>query len=895
MVTGPDGDPAPAELVATLYDRSLDALSMQGWWSALTGYRKATASDSSTFHNEYTTTRPLHGEWRQPRALPLSLAPSFLEKIRWYSGQPHIVSRGIWSSERSIKSLSGHPLEKKADEIETTQSLDQVPIRRDLRETAFFMPHLKTDDQGRIEIKFVMPEAITGWRFLGFAHDKTLRSGSLSGMAITAKDLVVKPNPPRILRSGDILGFPVRVINNSARVQSGVVRLNFINALTNGNVDSLLHSRNPVKRFTIPPHESRTYTWPTKVPDTDGLLIYRTTAKSDMFSDGEEGYIPVLPRRIALTESLPLSIRGPAVRRYKLPKLLNSAKLDTLHSKSLTLQLTSNPAWCVIMTLPSLINTPHNCSEQVFNRLYANIIARQLIESEPQTENIFAAWRDDHALQSPLEKNPEVKTILLQETPWLVKAKSDTQRRQAIAAVFEGTKIETSIHRELQSLTDQQLGNGAWPWFKQGRPDKYITAYIVSGFGRLQKLNGKYSKTPAQKALPRIDQWILDEYENCRELVDEERGKNQLTPAIIYYLYARSYFLDSNPVNDPHKPAFDYFLEQGRKYWLEVEQPMLLAHLALVFHRSNHQDVAQQILQTLKERAVKGEHESLHWQVKDRTPNWDWAPIETHAAITEAFSEIADDKKTVTDCTTWLLQQKRTHHWGSSKATSDAVYALLLQGTSLVSQDAPVAAKIGTFVIRPENIKAGSGFYEHTFSAKDISPAMGHVAIKKMNDGLAWGGLHWQYLEDIDKVTPHSETPLNVKKELYIKELSPSGPLLKPHTGPVNVGDELTVRLTVSTDREIEYIHLQDTRPSGTEPSGDLAGPRYRNQLRYYESITDNATHFFISRLLKGTHIIEYSLRIQHRGSYHSGAAVIECMYAPEFNGHSASLKIIAH
>ena len=279
---------------------------------------------------------------------------------------------------------------------------------------------------------------------------------------------------------------------------------------------------------------------------------------------------------------------------------------------------------------------------------------------------------------------------------------------------------------------------------------------------------------------------------------------------------------------------------------------------------------------------------------RDLEESWWWyrAPIETQAMMIELFEEVGQDKKAVEDCKAWLLKQKQTQNWKTTKATADAVYALLLRGTDLLASDELVSAKLGDQDITPKDVEAGTGFYESRYAGAEIKPSLGKVTLKKVDEGVAWGSLHWQYLEDVSKITPHTDTPLTLVKKLFVKENTAKGPVLKAAGGPMEVGDELVVRLELRTDRDLEYVHLKDHRGSGTEPVNVLSRYKWQDGMGYYESTRDTASHFYIDFLRKGVYVFEYSVRVQHKGQYQTGMASIQCMYAPEFNSHSESLPI---
>jgi uncharacterized protein YfaS (alpha-2-macroglobulin family) len=295
---------------------------------------------------------------------------------------------------------------------------------------------------------------------------------------------------------------------------------------------------------------------------------------------------------------------------------------------------------------------------------------------------------------------------------------------------------------------------------------------------------------------------------------------------------------------------------------------------------------------SIKERAVISEEQGMFWRELERSWWWFRAPIETQAMMVEAFAEVMNDAQAVEECKVWLLKQKQTQDWQTTKATADAVYALMLRGANLLSADALVAVSLGGQTITPEKVEAGTGFYEKRFASGEIKPEFGNITVTKTDAGVSWGSVHWQYLEDLAKVTPATGQPLQLKKTLFIKETTQKGQVLKPVAGPLAVGDELVVRLELRADRDMEYVFLKDQRGSGTEPVNVLSHYKFRDGLAYYESTRDTASHFFIDYLPKGAYVFEYSTRVQLRGRYQTGIAGIQCMYAPEFNSHSESLEM---
>ena len=893
IVTGSDTTKAIAEMVAGLYDASLDLYLPHDWIHAFSCFRSESSRLSSKFENSLESLSSVLNDWSTSylsasltyRHFPYEIIqPPFPYSYPFgYSGGGAMSGRGGYSD--------GSTNTESVPESLPTPNLDSVPARSNFDETAFFYPHLISDNDGEVSIEFKMPETLTEWRFLGFAHDNQLRSGYISSTTITAKDLMVTPNPPRFVREGDIIEFTVKVTNQSAARQTGTVRLTLSDAYSLESRDVEVNNISPEQIFDVPSMESRTYSWRLSIPDDCDFLTYKAVAATTRLSDGEEGYLPVLSRRILVTESLPLPVRGAQTKEFEFTSLLNSGQSQTLRHQSLTVQMVSQPAWYAIMALPYLMENSYNCSEQIFNRLYANSLASYIADSDPQIRHVFDLWKATPALDSPLEKNEDLKMVALEETPWIIQAMSESQARKNVGTLFDENRLHSETSLALFKLEQMQLSSGLWPWFPSCRGNEYVTLYIVTGFGRLRHLSvSQIDVSSAVKALGALDKWMDEQYRWI--LAHGDINEDNLSPTIAFYLYGRSFFLNDQPVDVQYEEALNFWLDQAHTYWLSLFRQSQ-AHIALALKRFDDMVTPLEIMQSIKEHSVTDEELGMFWRDTERSWWWYRAPIETQALMIEAFDEVAGDTQAVEDCKVWLLKQKQTQNWGTTKATADTIYALLLRGVDYLASHALVEVALDGVWIDPENVEAGTVFYEERFVKNEIDPNMGHITVKKTDDGVSWGSVHWQYLEDISKVEPYAGTPLQITKNIFIKKINEQGQLeLYPVDGPVSVGDELVVRIELRVDRDMEYVHLKDQRGSGTEPLDVISGYRFKDGLAYYESVRDTATNFFMDYLPKGTYVFEYSTRIQLKGKYQTGIAAIECMYAPEFNSHSQSYEL---
>lgn len=935
-ISGPNATKATAELVASMYDASLDAYAPHAWMKRFDVFRREASRLSSVYNNSAVSLYAFRGFW-DSKFLPVEESyRRFPDEIRQMvpmasmmmaegmamggmgSGMPRAagnpgmrkLARGApaapsdaaggqmddLSAVASLQTSDSEPLLMggEMDGSGSGPDLGKVSVRTNLNETAFFFPQLVSNQDGVVKLEFKMPEALTKWRLLGFAHDAKLRSGYFDDSLVTAKDLMVQPNPPRFLREGDAIEFSVKVSNQSDKVQVGKVALHLLDARTEESVDLNYKNQETEKSFEIPAKESKSFTWLLQVPDGALPVIYKAVGGTEKISDGEQGILPVLSKRLLVTESIPLPIRGKTSREYKFKKLMDSGSSTTLKHQSLSLQMTSQPAWYAVLALPYLMEYPYACSEQTFNRLYANALAKHIASSDPKIRRVFETWRQiqPQALDSPLTKNQDLKTVLIEETPWLNDAENESQARRNVGLLFEENKLDAELASAMKRLAEMQKENGMWPWFPGGPDNEYLSLYIVTGFGRLKNLKVSVDETLAVRAVDRLDNWIRQQHEQILK-TSKDPNANHLSSTIALYLYGRSFFLDSKPVANENQVALEYWKGQAAKYWLSVGNRQSQAHIALGLKRMGDLNTAKSIVASLKERSQTSDEMGMYWLDSENSWFWFHAPIESQALMIEAFDEVADDMSSVEDCKVWLLKQKQTTNWKTTKGTADAVYAVLLRGTNLLSSNALVEVSLAGEKVEPQNVEAGTGFYSQRFAAGEVRPEMGAVTLTKTDEGVSWGSLHWQYLEDISKITPHEGTPLQLQKTLMKRTLTKNGPVLDSiEKSPLAVGDEVVCRIVLRTDRDMEYVHMKDYRGSGTEPVNVLSQYKYQDGLAYYESTRDTASHFFIDYLPKGTYVFEYTIRVQHAGKYPSGIANIECMYAPEFNSHSESIMM---
>ena len=657
--------------------------------------------------------------------------------------------------------------------------------------------------------------------------------------------------------------------------------------------------------FTVAAGQSEAVKFPIEVPyQFNKALVWRIVAKAGAYSDGEENALPVLTNRMLVTETMPLPMRGTGTKNFTFEKLLNSGKSETLQNYSLTLEYTSNPAWYAVQALPYLMEYPYECAEQTWNRYYANSLASHISNSSPRIKQVFEKWKikDTAALMSNLQKNQELKAVLLEETPWVLQAKNESEQKRNIALLFDMIKMSEQLNSAYDKLKQMQSSNGGFVWFTGGPDDRYITQYIATGIGHLKKLkayvNGQDGKLKAilSTAIPYLDKKIKEDYDYLIKYKANLKSQN-IGYTQIQYLYMRSFFPEYK-IDPSVQTAYNYYYKQAQQFWVGQSKYMQ-GMMALALNRTGDVKTPAAILKSLKETSITNEELGMYW--KDQANGWFWyqAPIETQALLIETFQEVGKDTKTVDDLRTWLLKNKQTNNWKTTKATAEACYALLLQGTEWLSSEPTVEVKLGSTIIKSTDAgqEAGTGYFKKTIDGAKVMPQMGNIAVTvsspNSNVSASWGGVYWQYFEDLDKITTAS-TPLKLSKKLFVEKNTDRGPVITPINDgdAIKIGDKVKVRVELRVDRDMEYVHMKDMRASSLEPVNVLSSYKYQGGFGYYETTKDASTNFFFSYLRKGTYVFEYTLFATHAGNFSNGITTIQCMYAPEFTSHSEGVRI---
>ena len=934
-LTDKDGKPVSAELLCSMYDMALDAIgghnyhsmnffcpsnAARGDFRTLSWWRRFSQNNYGNLFLYYSIA-PIKN-WFDffPNACAGYYGYGFSKGLPARSNRGEVVLNMV--EDDAVKDLA--EVEEVAMVYEESASMPMAAkaagyadaggaespaeqIRTNFAETAFFYPQLRTDERGDVYISFTMPDALTKWKMQGVAHNPALQYGRFEKFVQTAKDVMIVPNAPRFLREGDTMDFSAKVVNMSGRNICGYVTLQMFNAVNNQPISMIItdsdrrdvpwrvSTTDGTQQYDIPAGTSSEIHFRIVVPEDVPAITYRiiahNTDPAEVAGDGEEKTLPVLTNRMMVTETMPFYVSGKGSKSFTFNKLRDAfGASTTLKHYRLTVECTPNPVWYAIQAMPYMMEYPHECNEQRFSRYYANALATHILKANPVIEEVFNRWQVESpdAFCSALEKNQELKQVVLEETPWVLDAQREGANKQALAAMFDFKRMAKEEASTLRKLQQAQNGDGGWPWFSGGKSSDFITRHIVAGFGHLKALgvSTDVANSTLRNAVSYMDAQMYQRYLDRKKYhytyVDE-----------THYLYARSFYKDK--ISAKHKVAYDTCYKVLLSGW-KSESYYTQAMIALTAWRNGDQKVAKEIVAYLKSMAQHNEEMGMFW--KKQGGGWFWyeQPVERQAMLIEAFHTITpEDEESLAQMQLWLLKQKQTQHWSTTKSTTEAIYALLLNKT-LVAEDKTVAVTVGNVRLPDETVQteAGTGYFKKAWTGEEITADKANVRIEKGTDGPAWGGLYWQYFENLDKITRSDDKSIVIEKQLYKVENTDKGEALKAITTnqPLQKGDKVRVRVVITADRDMEFVHLKDMRAATFEPVNVFSQYKYQGGLWYYESTKDAATHFFIDWMPKGKYVFEYTLFATQSGDFSNGITHIECMYAPEFQSHSAGIRV---
>ena len=902
----PDGSPAEAEMLATMYDASLDKIYSAHKLDFGVDFHYVvplTYWNTSYMRNAYLYVDfPL----KRLRAVPLEYSELIIPStgrmeamVVGYGGSPRatlagalkIRGRSAANAVMNQEAVTDMVLQEEMVETSAQEKVEMgsseelaetgdIQIRENFAETAFFYPQLRTNEKGEVSISFVLPESLTRWTFMGLAHTRNVDYGKIEATATASKEFMLQPNMPRFVRVGDKANIAASLMNLSDKGVKGTVRMELFNPET----EKVFYSQK--QKFDVKGGETGHVNFTFEVSDKYAVMACRMVADGDTFSDGEQRYIPVLTDKQWVTETVPLNVNGEGAHTFSLENLFNKHS-KTASEQRLTVEFTAHPAWYVVQALPVVANPQNEDALSWATAYYAHSLAAFIVKENPRIKQVFDSWKAQggtkETFMSNLQKNQELKNILLAETPWLTEATNEAEQKQRIATLFDLNTMNSQLAVSVEKLGELQNADGAWSWYKGMQGSRYVTTQVMEMLVRLNALTHQDADSRMQpmiqKGFEYLGKQAAEEYKSMKEA--EKKGAVGLRPSeqVLRYLYICA--LDGKaPVDEKVNRYFiDKLSGEGKELTIYGK-----ALGAIILQQAGKVAEARLFMQSLMEYSVVTDEMGRYFDTPKARYSWFSYKIPTEVAAMEAIQRITKDTKAIDEMKRWLLKQKQTQTWETPIATADAVYALMATGASdLLANTGGVEITLGKEMIRTP-VDDAIGYIKKTVSGDVMN--IKKVSVDKEGTGMGWGAVYAQYLESMDQIGEQGNG-LSVSRQLY------KGDEALNESAPLKVGDRITVRLTVKADRDMDFVQIKDDRAACMEPLQAVSGFRWGNGLGYYQATKDASTQFFIDQMRKGTYVIEYQVYVNRTGEYQAGIATVQSAYAPEFGGHTGGYRVM--
>ena len=902
----PDGSPAEAEMLATMYDASLDKIYSAHKLDFGVDFHYVvplTYWNTSYMRNAYLYVDfPL----KRFRAVPLEYSELIIPStgrmeavVVGYGGSPRatlagalkIRGRSAANAVMNQEAVTDMVLQEEMVETSAQEKVEMgsseelaetgdIQIRENFAETAFFYPQLRTNEKGEVSISFVLPESLTRWKFMGLAHTRNVDYGKIEATATASKEFMLQPNMPRFVRVGDKANIAASLMNLSDKGVKGTVRMELFNPET----EKVFYSQK--QKFDVKGGETGHVNFTFEVGDKYAVMACRMVADGDTFSDGEQRYIPVLTDKQWVTETVPLNVNGEGAHIFSLENLFNKHS-KTASEQRLTVEFTAHPAWYAVQALPVVANPQNEDALSWATAYYAHSLAACIVKENPRIKQIFDSWKAQsgtkETFMSNLQKNQELKNILLAETPWLTEATNEAEQKQRIATLFDLNTMNSQLAVSVEKLGELQNADGAWSWYKGMQGSRYVTTQVMEMLVRLNALTHQDADSRMQpmiqKGFEYLGKQAAEEYKSMKEA--EKKGAVGLRPSeqVLRYLYIC--VLDGKAPVD--KKVNQYFIDKlsGEGKELTIYGKALGA---IILQQAGKVAEAKLFMQSLMEYSVVTDEMGRYFDTPKARYSWFSYKIPTEVAAMEAIQRITKDTKAIDEMKRWLLKQKQTQTWETLIATADAVYALMATGASdLLANTGGVEITLGKEMIRTP-VDDAIGYIKKTVIGDVMN--IKKVRVDKEGTGMGWGAVYAQYLESMDQIGEQGNG-LSVSRQLY------KGDEALNESAPLKVGDKITVRLTVKADRDMDFVQIKDDRAACMEPLQAVSGFRWSNGLGYYQATKDASTQFFIDQMRKGTYVIEYQVYVNRTGEYQTGIATVQSAYAPEFGGHTGGYRVM--
>ncbi|UBB90655.1 hypothetical protein J4771_04715 [Candidatus Kaistella beijingensis] len=929
-ILGDQNEKINAEVLANMYDMSLDQFAVNTYsWQQL--YQKY------FILNSYGINENLAQETFSKRYKYLNQEGIQFPNFSWFDGgiygrqlrirgyasvaAPMAVAKEAVVMDSVAGNVSGVQVEqqglmetktaslKTSSNVVSTKELEKIPVRQNLNETAFFYPNLMTDKDGNVSFEFTSPEALTQWKLMFLTHTKDARAATLQKEVVTQKEFSVTPNYPRFLREGDELNLQSKLSSLVNEKLIGTAQLQILDAFTNEDITqkfgisqlTAVAGYNKEQTFSLHENGNSVVNWKLKVPNDVSSIIIKIVAKAGNFSDGEQKAIAVLPNRMLVTDAVPIFVKEGQTKTFTLENLAKNTSTTATNFAN-TLELTTNPIWEIMFALPSLKNDQNNSADVVFNKWFADVLASEIFKANPKMKTVFDEYQSKGLLISNLEKNQELKQLLLEETPWVLESKDETEQMQKLSRIFDANTMRNSIKNDWAELKKLQNPDGGFSWYA-GYPSSYYNSlYILKNLGRINEwlkgnvadYQGSEQKEMVSKLISYVDNEVNKYWDASASLSATKEVWNNY---VLDYLDTRHYWENQYPLKGKGATLKNLVIKKASTAKITDFTFFGLHRAALLFDQYKLTNLSKKLMTYLKETSTETETQGVYW--KQNLNDWGWYSSKTvnHAGALEAFNKLTpNDQNFIEEMKIWLVTQKEVNSWGTSRGTAEVIYTIMNSGKSWTSNESDKATILWgkpnpNFAQGRE--QSATGYYKKSIQSDKIDKNLGTVTITKPGAGIVQGGLFWQYYEDLDKIKS-SESYISITKELYKKIKTENGEELLKITAqtPLKVGDKVTVRMILNTDRNMEFIHLKDMRAAGFEPLNVLSGYQWKNNLGYYQSTKDASTNFYIQYLPKGKYVFEYDYVCNASGTFSNGITTLQNYYAPQMNAHTQGTKV---
>lgn len=928
-VTDKQGRPVKASVLATMYDASLDAFVRHALPFALSFRR-----DQASFYTALSSIGSVSSVGILFRSESPKLYARAFNRLRPYDyyddtygssyrvemlgaaagGRALMKSRLVGDDAVAMmaveESVATNELNDKNAEVpNVTKSQSQshkspqeegapTPLRENFQETAFFQPHLMTDDQGSVSLSFTLPDCLTEWRVLSLAHTADIDYGHLESSVVARKQFMVQPGMPRFVRQGDHMTIATKVINTSERDLGGACHFRLVNPETGETVFS------QAQNFSVGAGKTTSVAFDYDVPDTIPMLVCEVSGTAEGFSDGERNYLPVLSSRKYITETIPFYLEGSETKTLDLQPLFNQHSA-TATQRRMTFEYTDNPSWQAILALHAVILPENDDMVSWSASLYANRVAQSIARRMPRLLELIMRWNAEEGqettLTSELEKNQELREILLQESPWMLEAQDETRQRQMLCELFDQRLLDRRIAAARQKLAERQFSDGGWSWFKGMEPSYYITLAVsehmanLLGYLRSQGEEDKDVLAMLRKSIRYLDRQELNYYNKYGK-----KDKRSLpSESTFRYLYLRT--------RVPEALKHDADIAAMKKFYLDKVQRRVAdlsiygrANVAVILYDDHRDAYARRFVQSLHEYTVTRPGMGRYFDTDKAHYSWCDYRIPTHLAAMRSFmtcleresgEDLPDNltKDDLLQMQTWLLRQKQTQKWDNVLNTLDVADLLLTLDPATTFHE-PELPKV-TFAGQPLEISgqtAAVGYSKTPVPAGLIDAAT--ATVTKHTPGISWGCIYGQSLESLDRLQA-TEGELRIDRKAYIQREGTWQPL--DEGTPLHVGDKLRIRHIVTSDRDMDFVQVRSQHAACLEPLRQTSGYQWMGGRGAYLAMHDASADLFFDRFRKGTATLDLDFYVTRAGRYSLGVATIQCAYTPAFSGHSAGRTVV--